>query len=430
MTATATAVFSHLDLRVAVSSPQASDLQWLRESMTPAFSVDAAVATASVHLRVVIDRERHRRLCEGRLVVGATGDSAGESGGEPGVPMFGFDGHSAEFRPCSGAPNCVQDHELGFCYALAEPDGHLQGAPHGTPRRDIEIIAQRWKPSLRIALLRMLRELATQCLPAAGCLQLHAAALEWHGRGLVICGPRRAGKTSLLLHLLRADGSRYLANDRALLHPPADGAADGRWPGSGLGTWVSGMPTVVSIRERSVTLFAALALDGMRDWLARMTLAEVKALTSPLGSPLDAVQGASAREASAGALSLSPAQLLDWLGIDAVSHAPLAGLLFPEVDPAIAGIRLERLSDDEISAQLEASLMPPRATVLTRWVDGLAAGVENAVDTPADIFAAVAVHRAGVPGYRCRLGRDAFVDAGSAGQLLAQLAAAYPPPRR
>ena len=375
-------VFSHLGMRVAVSSPEASDLQWLSESMTPAFSVDADVTSAAVRIHVVVDPKRHQRLL-----------SAGPAEAGELVPFFGFDGHSAEFQRCAGVDNCVQDSELRLFYTLA---GAVAGPPDSPnpPAPIIEIIAQQWRASIRVALLRMLRELASQRLPARQCRQMHAAALENDAHGLLICGPRRAGKTSLLLHLLRARRTRYLANDRALLHL---GAADD--------PWLSGMPTVVSIRERTVRLLPSLDLDGMHHWLARMTLAEARALAAP--SDLEQ------RPASPQALSLSPAHLLDWLAVESADSAPLGGVFFPEVDESIQGIRLARLGSEDIHARLADSMMPPRATELTDWLDGLAAtgGMLDDVRWPK------------VPGYRCILGRNAFEDAASADRLLAQLSA-------
>lgn len=49
-------------------------------------------------------------------------------------------------------------------------------------------------------------------------LQLHGAALEGEGRGLLMAGPEGSGKTSLTLSLIK-EGLGFLTDDVALLHP-------------------------------------------------------------------------------------------------------------------------------------------------------------------------------------------------------------------
>ncbi len=49
-------------------------------------------------------------------------------------------------------------------------------------------------------------------------LQLHGAALEGEGRGLLVAGHEGSGKTSLTLSLIK-EGFRFLTDDVALLHP-------------------------------------------------------------------------------------------------------------------------------------------------------------------------------------------------------------------
>jgi hypothetical protein len=59
-------------------------------------------------------------------------------------------------------------------------------------------------------------------LRQAGFSQVHAAACSFHGRGLLLLGPRRSGKSTLLLHLLNR-GARFVASDFSVVHGREDG---------------------------------------------------------------------------------------------------------------------------------------------------------------------------------------------------------------
>lgn len=59
-------------------------------------------------------------------------------------------------------------------------------------------------------------------LRQAGFGQAHAAACRFAGMGLLLMGHRRAGKSTLLMHLLRA-GARFVANDLSYVRRVGDG---------------------------------------------------------------------------------------------------------------------------------------------------------------------------------------------------------------
>jgi hypothetical protein len=107
-------------------------------------------------------------------------------------------------------------------------------------RRRITVVTAPKNAALRTVLMKLVRELAMSAAWSPRGLILHAAACVVDGRAVLIAGPRRAGKTSLLLHALRAEGVRLLSNDRVVLELDADA------------TVVHGMPTIVSLRTDTV----------------------------------------------------------------------------------------------------------------------------------------------------------------------------------
>jgi hypothetical protein len=54
-------------------------------------------------------------------------------------------------------------------------------------------------------------------LRQAGFSQVHAAACSFRGRGLLLMGPRRSGKSTLLMQLMNR-GARFVASDFSFLH--------------------------------------------------------------------------------------------------------------------------------------------------------------------------------------------------------------------
>jgi hypothetical protein len=86
--------------------------------------------------------------------------------------------------------------------------------------------------------MRAVRELAMGHAGDRGLL-LHAAAGAVAHRVVVLAGPTAAGKTTLLLHLLRSGVARYVANNRVRVSLGEDPPR------------ARGMPTIVTIRPRT-----------------------------------------------------------------------------------------------------------------------------------------------------------------------------------
>ncbi|MEY7974496.1 hypothetical protein AB8O38_21120 [Saccharomonospora xinjiangensis] len=66
--------------------------------------------------------------------------------------------------------------------------------------------------------LRLMREAMLRTYEDHGGVVFHAAGADFDGHGMVIIGPRSAGKTALLTCLLRATRAALLSNDRLILH--------------------------------------------------------------------------------------------------------------------------------------------------------------------------------------------------------------------
>jgi hypothetical protein len=232
-------------------------------------------------------------------------------------------------------------------------------------QRAVKIVSALSDSPTRVAVMRVVRELATTACLRDGLLPVHASAFVGEdGRATMICGPKLAGKTSLLVHALRW-GAGYLANDRVMLEPAAPLMAHG-------------MPTIVSLRAGMLDLF-----PGLKELLE----------LSPTRRP----------EASVG---LTPAKLGELYGSAMVERAPLGLLLFPRVDQSIQGLRFEPLPPEECAPALRKSLL--RASHPIASSEAFLLGERREVLEPG--LEAEACRRVAdkVPAFACLVGEGAF----------------------
>ena len=358
-------VLRHRELRLRVDAP-AADLAWLVEFLGPAFPQEVAEPV----LRVVLVRDdaSHTRTLER----GALGEAS--------LPVYALEG---EWRrlPRWRDPEAptVFDAELA---AFVRVDA---------PAREVRVLAREGDLGPRIALMRVVRELAMRHVQRGGARILHASACESAGRALVITGPRASGKSSLLAYLLHEPGVRYVANDRVVC------CQEGQELHAG------DLPTVVAQRPDAVKRIPRLQrVPWPRGWLHRMTLDEVERAFRDGGEPWPADLS----------YNLSPAQLAHQLEVERSAGAPAGAVVFPSVgDP---GPALERLPPAEVSALLASETFPsPSEEHLLCALDPPAARSSS------DLESALAR----LPGFRCRLDPLAYASRALARCLLALIAA-------
>ena len=202
--------------------------------------------------------------------------------------------------------------------------------------RTFVVLAEPGNLAARVALMRAVRELAMGHAGDHGLL-LHAAAVAVARRVVVIAGPTAAGKTTLLLHLLRSGtgGVHYVANDRVRVS-----LTEAR-------PRARGMPTIVTLRPRTRELFADLG-ERLRDreyQFQRGLRERVPGPRLPLYTFSD------------GRAGLSPAQLADALGVERMAEGDIAAVVFPTITDTGEALSLRRMSSVEAADRLEACLL-------------------------------------------------------------------------
>jgi hypothetical protein len=350
--------------RIDVESDDADAARWLREFLLPWFE---ACPPGAGEFRVRLTGS-----------ASALGDLARRQAAARLRPhaCFALDSQVVELPGWTDAEGSVlADDRLGCFYQLR--------------RGSVEIAAPPGIRRVRIGLMRVVRELAAlRMLREAGCLDLHAAAFAVKDRAVLLVGPTRAGKTTLLVSSLASGRASLLANDRVFVDTR-------RTPGLAIG-----VPTLVSIRPDTLERFPSLG-SSVPGGTALLHAAEIEAHAAD-------VSGGGGRAEH----SLSPAQLAQQLGAGILRCAPIAAIVFPEIAPAQSRWSLTPLAPERAGARLRenlygARLGPRPGTVFEEIVAG-DRGRRRDTSEPLEEIAAR------IPSYACRLGPDAYQDGGGA----------------
>jgi hypothetical protein len=354
--------FTYDGFTVRVASDDPTHLAWLEEFLSPAFSVaDDGVADCEVRLRVD-DGAYLETLHRGPH---ASRDS---------LNCFALDNGMTRL-PLWATPHAERllfDESSRVFYAQHD------GAP-------FQVLVCAGNRAARMALLRVVRELAMTAVRARHRLVLHGAAVLRRHRGLIIAGPKRAGKTSLLIHLLQQSGTHYVSNDRVVvdLHAPTP--------------TLRGMPTLVTVRPSTLDLFPPLAGHLLeRPYDHRYCLREAP----PPGTQASAVRS------DEQPLNLTPAQFCALMANAPRNGGPLKALLFPHVSDACTGFEIRALSPATAAERLDGARFGMGSGYATSEVFAL--NTHRAHIDAADDTTACAALAARIPSFDCTIGRDAY----------------------
>jgi hypothetical protein len=311
----ASLLLEHSGFRVRARSTDPAHLAWLAEFMSPWFSALNHGRRVDAMVTLECDADKHARL----LSTAPPPETTSR------IDTFVLDSRVVRHPVWreQDAERLLLDEELGVFYRVSRRQ----------PR--VQIVARNDHASARVALMRVVRELAMIHARHAGRPLLHAAALEIDGRGIALVGPKRSGKTTLLLHLLRAPGARFVANDRVFVN------LDGSPP------QLTGLPSIVALRAGTLELFPEFAAraGGLR-YAFWQTRAEARRNDG--------------EHTLAEGTDITPRQLCDLARVEPAVHAPLAALVFPQANGAGSERRgrpgIERLDPAMAERRLRESL--------------------------------------------------------------------------
>ncbi len=298
-------------LEVVADAPDAADIEWIESFLGCGFEAGHRVAgrdPEAVAVTLHIDPETYERLQR----------EPPPSGTQP-VEAFAGDGKRFLFEPQAPQGGMTVHRWVDKpVFVLISPDG----------RRVVVLVRERLRRG-RVAWMRVVRELAMGHAIATGGALVHGAALRTPAGVIVISGPRRSGKTTLLLSLLGQPDVEYLANDRCFLHLADAGE-------TAAGATIRGMPTIVSLRPGTLALFGDLA-------------ERVTALRRARDLPSDG-------DTPGPKFGVDPHELCRLMGVGSSGQGTLRAFLFPRVVADAAEPRLVRLAPQDAAAHLRAGL--------------------------------------------------------------------------
>lgn len=359
-------------LTIDASSNQAGDLEWLAENITPHFRLtDSPVSDFTVSLRA--DDARFRQL-----------DQRGANRGGDTLSVFAFDVKLVHQPVWNGEDDrlIVFDREFRVFYIVDRS------------RASIEIVARPAKRWARIALFRVVRELAMGHAVHTGDLIMHGAAFAIEDLNFLILGLKNAGKTTLLIHALRDQRTRLISNDRTLVF---------RQRGE---VEMLGLPTIVKVRPGTLGLFPGIGCASRWHLDACDTLSEI--------------ESAPAKDADgddSGPRVLSPSQFCSLLSCESAPGGRLAAIVYPRVQPEAHGLRLQRLGHEEALLDIRNGIF---GAARVQSDPSLFASLAGATVLPTTEGPCRKV-AGSVPSFRCVMGTNSF-DAG-ASAFIDQLAA-------
>jgi len=364
--------FAYNGLTIRVYSGNPSHLSWLEEFLSPQFQL-LGEGTSECIVSLTGDDQLFREVFRR----GARSD-----GGR--VDCFALDSNLVRLPlwQSLSPDQIIFDPQFRVFYVV-NPGG-----------AETEMLTRANSLAARISLMRVTREFAMNHSHRAGCLIIHGSAFVVGDRGVIIAGPKRAGKTTLLIHALRGGAAAYLSNDRVVA------SFDGTAP------MLRGMPTVVTIRRQTLEMFPDL-LDRLleRSYRSRLSLSELK---EGRFQPVQPGEN--------GDFYLNPAQLCALLEVVSVAQAQAEAMVFPRVTGRAGTIEIEQLSVEAAASRLTESLFSADSAQKVSAVFVPPGDVPNPDRaTLEDLCLKFASE---VRCFECRLGDDAYRSAGSAARLI------------
>jgi hypothetical protein len=354
--------FSYEGLTARVTCADRSHLTWLEEFLTPAFGI-ASDGVAEYAVVVDIDDRAYDEMR--RHGPHPNGDC---------IDGFVLDNSVVRLPLWTGTHlDCVlcYDEDRVF-YAIA------------SDRAQVRLVARTGDRQARIPLMRVIREFAMAAAQARGRLILHSAALTLAGTGVIIAGPKHAGKTTLLTYLLQHPGARYVSNDRVVVDLTTPTPT------------IHAMPTLLTLRPATWTLFPHLR-DRLlqRRYEHRRTLGETPVDgAQPFKLPLDR------------SFSLTPAQYVALLDVESAAAASFDVVLFPEITETGRGLVVRPLSHAATTERLVGALFGAGSAGALSEVFALPA--HRARSTREHQEALCAVLAPQIRGFVCQMGRGAY----------------------
>ena len=183
--------------------------------------------------------------------------------------------------------------------------------------------------------MRVVREFSMNHIHRQESLIVHGSAFSLKNKGIVIAGPKRAGKSTLLMSMLTNKFTNFLANDRVAVSPDKCKPT------------IQGIPTIINIGDKTLDAFSEFKENLIsRNFVYHLTTNETKFAKLK-----------SIRPDRLGNFSISPGQLCHLLQVNHAAEANFSALLFPQITNKSRGkIDLKEVSPEKAAEKLLRNL--------------------------------------------------------------------------
>lgn len=300
--------YFHLTIRVR--SHEASDMTWIKEFFSPQFEVTSALIH-DCEVDFLRDDAYFKNLSDKKPAL------------KQEVNGFFLRKKMTKFLQWQSLEDkeIVFDPEFNVFYILS------------LTKKNVMIVAHTRKSiGSRTALMRVIREFSMNHARTCGGHFVHSSAFSLDGKGMIIAGPKNAGKTSLLIYLLQNLPSRFITNDRVLIS---------------LNQYkfrLLGMPSVITVSKDTFAMFPQLeSAFAKHRFHHRYTIDEI--LEENILPYKKETQ----------IFTFSPGQFCTLLKAIPSPGSPLSAVLFPKVSKTKEKMSLKILAPQEASEKLKTA---------------------------------------------------------------------------
>lgn len=206
------------------------------------------------------------------------------------------------------------------------------------------------KKNMNTYLLRILREIYFRNSENLGDVAYHGGGFDINKNGVMVCGGKAKGKTTLILEQLKK-GSNYLANDRVIISRKPNGKY-----------LINYLPLSMRIGIGTINRTPCLAeIINSYQWSRPQ---ENKVINYSYGYDQCVDEFGNAAK-----LEITPKEIKNIFNVSLVEAAPLNAIVFPDIDPSFKG--METLPCEPAKAAkiiLEQCMTPVDENWITPWL--------------------------------------------------------------
>ncbi len=288
-----------------------------------------------------------------------------DAGLAPAVAVVADDARHAELRAAAqaaGAPTEAATYEDESVDRHEMPGGVVALVYRERPgvtlidnaRGAVAFVTTAEDPQAPFEAARLIREVLRRRCEHEGRVVLHAGAVSFGGSVWLVCGPKFAGKTTLVCALIEHLGADFVSNDRVFLGGGEQGLEVISWPMSvriGLGTTLGSAPLREWLRPGRSPVYPQSGWDP-EEGLDEVT---ARSLAARPGAPK---------------LELVPDELVASLGGRALAGGPCGGVFLPARDatPGAGPARVHPVEPAAAKERLIGELLTPDDDDYPDWL--------------------------------------------------------------